>query len=82
MVNVVGNREVKNLRVISNVATNVNLNMSMSGDSMIEEVVAVGSYIPSTATAQQRDASGVLDAIGADQFVRRINEFAARRRTA
>ena len=65
-----GNREVKNLRVISNVATNVNLNMSMSGDSMIEEVVAVGSYIPSTATAQQRDASGVLDAIGADQFSR------------
>lgn len=65
-----GNREVKNLRVIANVATNVNLNMSMSGDSMIEEVVAVGSYIPSTATAQQRDASGVLDAIGADQFSR------------
>ena len=65
-----GNREVKSLRVISQVATNVNLNLSMSGDGVIEEVVAVGSYIPSTATAQQRDASGVLDAIGAEQFSR------------
>lgn len=65
-----GNREVKNLRVISNVATNVNLNMSMSGDSMIEEVVAVGSYIPSTATAQQRDSSAVLSAIGSEQMSR------------
>lgn len=65
-----GNREVKNLRVIANVATSVNLNMSMSGDSMIEEVVAVGSYIPSTATAQQRDSSAVLNAIGSEQFSR------------
>lgn len=65
-----GNREVKNLRVISNVATNVNLNMSMSGDSMIEEVVAVGSYIPSSATAQQRDSSAVLSAIGSEQMSR------------
>ena len=65
-----GNREVKNLRVIANVATNVNLNMSMSGDSMIEEVVAVGSYIPSTATAQQRDSSAVLNAIGSEQMSR------------
>lgn len=65
-----GNREVKNLRVIANVATNVNLNMSMSGDSMIEEVVAVGSYIPSTATAQERDSSAVLDAIGSEQMSR------------
>jgi len=65
-----GNREVKKLRVISNVATNLNLNMSMSGDSMIEEVVAVGSYIPSTATAQQRDSSAVLSAIGSEQMSR------------
>jgi outer membrane receptor for ferrienterochelin and colicin len=65
-----GNREVKNLRVISSVATNVNLNISMSGDSMIEEVVAVGSYIPSSATAQQRDSSAVLSAIGSEQMSR------------
>jgi outer membrane receptor protein involved in Fe transport len=65
-----GNRQVKKLRVISNVATNVNLNMSMSGDSMIEEVVAVGSYIPSTATAQQRDSSAVLSAIGSEEMSR------------
>jgi hypothetical protein len=65
-----GNREVKNLRVIANVATSANLNMSMSGDSMIEEVVAIGSYIPSTATAQQRDASAVLNAIGSEQMSR------------
>jgi len=65
-----GNRQVKKLRVISNVATNINLSMSMSGDSMIEEVVAVGSYIPSTATAQQRDSSAVLSAIGSEQMSR------------
>jgi TonB-dependent receptor len=65
-----GNREVKNLRVIANVATSANLNLSMSGDSMIEEVVAIGSYIPSTATAQQRDSSAVLNAIGSEQMSR------------
>ena len=65
-----GNREVNNLRVIANVATSANLNMSLSGDSMIEEVVAVGSYIPSTATAQQRDSSAVLNAIGSEQMSR------------
>ncbi len=65
-----GNREVKRLRVISQVSTNVNLNLSMSGEGVIEEVLAVGSYVPSTVTAQQRDASGVLDAIGAEQFSR------------
>ena len=65
-----GNREVKRLRVISQVSTNVNLNLSMSGEGVIEEVLAVGSYVPSTVTAQQRDASGVLDAIGVEQFSR------------
>lgn len=65
-----GKREVKNLRVMSNVATSVNMTMSLSGDGVIEEVVAVGSYIPSTATAQERDSSAVLDAIGSEQFAR------------
>ena len=65
-----GNREVKSLRVISQVATTVNLNLSMSGDGVIEEVVAVGSYIPSTATTQERDSSAILDAIGSEQFSR------------
>ncbi|MFL0808742.1 MAG: TonB-dependent receptor [Oceanobacter sp.] len=65
-----GKRDVSGVRVMSNVNTGVNLTMSMSGDGVIEEVVAVGSYIPSTATAQQRDASGVLDAIGSEQFSR------------
>lgn len=65
-----GKREVKNLRVMSNVATSVNMTMSLSGYGVIEEVVAVGSYIPSTATAQERDSSAVLDAIGSEQFAR------------
>lgn len=65
-----GKRDVKNVRVMSNVNTGVNLTLSMSGDGMIEEVVAVGSYIPSTATAQERDSSAVLDAIGAEQMAR------------
>ena len=65
-----GNRDVKGIRVFGNSATAMNINMSLSGDSSIEEVVALGSYIPSTVTSQQRDASGVLDAIGAEQFSR------------
>ncbi len=65
-----GEQGVNSVRVMGNVNTGVNLTMSMSGDGMIEEVVAVGSYIPSTAVAQQRDASTVLDAIGSEQFSR------------
>lgn len=65
-----GKRDVSGVRVMSNVNTGVNLTMSMSGEGVIEEVVAVGSYIPSTATAQQRDATAVLDAIGSEQFSR------------
>ncbi|MCA6064651.1 TonB-dependent receptor [Thalassolituus marinus] len=65
-----GKRDVSGIRVMGNVNTGVNLTMSMSGDGMIEEVVAVGSYIPSTATAQERDSSAVLDAIGAEQMAR------------
>lgn len=65
-----GKRDVSSVRVMSNVNTGVNMTMSMSGDGMIEEVVAVGSYIPSTATAQERDSSAVLNAIGAEQMSR------------
>ncbi len=65
-----GKRDVKSVRVMGNVNTGLNLTLSMSGDGMIEEVVAVGSYIPSTATAQQRDSSSVLNAIGAEQLAR------------
>lgn len=65
-----GKRDVKSVRVMGNVNTGLNMTLSMSGDGMIEEVVAVGSYIPSTATAQQRDSSAVLNAIGAEQLAR------------
>ena len=65
-----GNRDVKGMRVFGNSATAMNVNMSLSGDSAIEEVVAVGSYIPSTATSQQRDSSAVLSAIGSEQMSR------------
>jgi len=65
-----GKRDVSSVRVMSSVNTGVNLTMSMSGDGMIEEVVAVGTYIPTTAVAQQRDSSAVLDAIGSEQFSR------------
>lgn len=65
-----GKRDVTGLRVMSGVTTGVNMTMSMSGNGTIEEVVAVGSYIPSTVTAQERDASGVLDAIGSEQMSR------------
>ena len=65
-----GNRDVKGLRVFGNSATAVNLNMSLSGDSAIEEVVAVGSYVPNSVTTQQRDSSAVLSAIGSEQMAR------------
>ncbi len=65
-----GNRDVKGIRVFGNSATAMNINMSLSGNSSIEEVVALGSYIPSTATSQQRDSSAVLNAIGAEQMSR------------
>lgn len=65
-----GNRDVKGLRVFGNNATALNISMSLSGNSAIEEVVAVGSYIPSSATSQQRDSSAVLNAIGSEQMSR------------
>ncbi len=65
-----GQREVDGVRVMGNVNTGVNLTLGMSGNGVIEEVVAVGSYIPSTATAQERDSSAVLDAIGSEQMAR------------
>lgn len=65
-----GQRDVSAVRVMANVNTGVNLNMSLDGEGVIEEVVAVGSYIPSTATAQERDSSAVLDSIGSEQMAR------------
>ncbi|NRA40691.1 MAG: TonB-dependent receptor [Pseudomonadales bacterium] len=65
-----GNRSLNNLHVLSGAATRVDLTMSLSGDELIEEVVAVGSYVPQSATTSERDASTVLDAIGAEQFAR------------
>lgn len=65
-----GNRDISGLRVFGNSSTAMNINMSLSGDSSIEEVVAIGSYIPSTATSQQRDSSAVLNSIGSEQMSR------------
>ena len=65
-----GKKKIRNLRVLANVATEINVNMSMSGDGIIEEVVAVGTYVADTVTAQERDSSAVLDAIGSEQFSR------------
>jgi hypothetical protein len=65
-----GQSDVNNLRVLADVATQINTNLSLTGDGIIEEVVALGSYVPSTATAQERDSSAVLDAIGSEQFAR------------
>ncbi len=65
-----GQQTVSGVRVMANVNTGVNLTLGMSGNGVIEEVVAVGSYIPSTATAQERDSSAVLDSIGSEQMAR------------
>lgn len=65
-----GQKKIRNLRVLANVATEVNVDMSMSGDGVIEEVVAIGTYVADTVTAQERDSSAVLDSIGSEQFAR------------
>lgn len=65
-----GNRNVRGVRVIANVAGQLNLALSVSGDGVIEEVVAIGSYVPSTVTALQRDSGSVMTAIGAEQIAR------------
>ncbi|MFT4908781.1 MAG: hypothetical protein ACI978_002879 [Oleispira sp.] len=65
-----GQKKIRHLRVLANVATEVNVDLSMSGDGVIEEVVAVGTYVADSITAQERDASAVLDAIGSEQFSR------------
>jgi hypothetical protein len=65
-----GQKKIRNLRVLANVATEVNVDLSMSGDGVIEEVVAIGTYVANTVTAQERDSSAVLDSIGSEQFAR------------
>ncbi|MGK0248232.1 MAG: hypothetical protein ACI910_000962 [Oleispira sp.] len=65
-----GQKKIGDLRVLANVETAVNVDLSMSGDGVIEEVVAIGTYVANTVTAQERDASAVLDSIGSEQFAR------------
>ncbi|MFT4764983.1 MAG: hypothetical protein ACI9OH_002089 [Oleispira sp.] len=65
-----GQKKIRNLRVLANVATAVNVDLSMSGEGIIEEVVAIGTYVADTVTAQERDSSAVLDSIGSEQFSR------------
>lgn len=63
-----GKRTMDNVRVFSNLAINMNVSMNLSGDGVIEELVATGTYMPNTAVAQKRDASSILESIGAEQF--------------
>ena len=65
-----GKRDVRSVHVMGNNTTAMNMNLSMAGNGSIEEVVAVGSYIPTTGAAQERDSSAVLDAIGTEQMAR------------
>lgn len=63
-----GNRSLSNVRVFANLGLAMNVELSMSGTGMIEEMVATGSYIPNTTVAHKRDASTILDSIGSEQF--------------
>lgn len=65
-----GRRELSGVRVMANAETNLSMSLSLSGSGTIEEIVAVGSYVANTATAQQRDSSAVLNAIGSEQLAR------------
>ncbi|PHR95705.1 MAG: TonB-dependent receptor [Oceanobacter sp.] len=53
---------------IPGVPVSISPEVGMSGSGVIEEVVAVGTYIPDSATSQERDSSAVLDSIGAEQM--------------
>jgi hypothetical protein len=53
---------------IPGVPVTISPEVGMSGSGVIEEVVAVGAYIPDSATSQERDSSAVLDSIGAEQM--------------
>ena len=50
------------------VPVELEVEVGMSGNGVIEEVVAVGTYVADSATSQERDASAVLDSIGAEQM--------------
>ncbi|PVY77369.1 TonB-dependent receptor [Tamilnaduibacter salinus] len=66
-----GNRTIDSVRVVANVTREARYTMSLSGDGgAVEEVVATGSYIPDTASEQQRSAESVLDVIGTEQLAR------------
>jgi hypothetical protein len=55
---------------IPGVPVTISPEVGMSGSGVIEEVVAVGTYIPDSATSQERDSSAVLDSIGGEQMSR------------
>ncbi len=61
-------KEVRGVYSLPGVPINLDIDMSLTGNGTIEEVVAVGSYIPDTATSAERDASAVLDSIDAEQL--------------
>lgn len=64
------NRKTVQANSMPGVPVNLSIQMGMSGNGVIEEVVAIGSYVPDTATTSERDASAVLDSIGAEQMSR------------
>ena len=57
-----------NVNSMPGVPVDLNVEVGMSGNGVIEEVVAVGTYVADSATSQERDASAVLDSIGAEQM--------------
>ena len=63
-------KEIRGVYSLPGVPISLDIDLSLAGSGVIEEVVAVGTYIPATSTAQERDASAVLDSIGAEQMSR------------
>ena len=59
-----------NVNSMPGVPVDLNVEVGMSGNGVIEEVVAVGTYVADSATSQERDASAVLDSIGGEQMSR------------
>ena len=61
-------KEMKNIHAMAGKTVDLSVELGMSGSGVIEEVVAVGSYNPDSATSQERDSSAVLDSIGSEQM--------------
>ncbi len=62
--------KVKDFTILADSVMELNLSLAKVGTENLEEVLAIGSFIADTATADERDSSAILDVIGSEQLAR------------